>query len=251
MAAMGGVMVSVHQPNFLPWLKLLDKILASDVYVAYDTAQYTKSEYHARQRVMTSNGPVWLSVPLRHVRGTQLPIEDVHIDNSQPFRRRHLKQLRFAYGSTPYFDDVFPILEQIYARDHLRLVDLNIDVIESLSSYLGVPVRILRASSLPHAGDRTERLIQLVKNAGGSVHLTSTFGSDHQHVEWPRFQRAGITIRSQRFVHPVYDQIGGQFVPNLAAIDMLFVCGVQTREILESRRRLVRVTPGLEADPRR
>ena len=36
-------MVSVHQPNFMPWLKLLDKILASDVYIAYDTAQFTKT----------------------------------------------------------------------------------------------------------------------------------------------------------------------------------------------------------------
>ena len=48
--------VSVHQPNFMPWLKLLDKVLASDVYVAYDTVQYTKSEYHARQRVRTRTG---------------------------------------------------------------------------------------------------------------------------------------------------------------------------------------------------
>jgi hypothetical protein len=41
----------VHQPNFLPWLKLLDKILGSDVYVAYDSVIYTRSEYHDRQRI--------------------------------------------------------------------------------------------------------------------------------------------------------------------------------------------------------
>jgi hypothetical protein len=40
---MGDVTVSVHQPNFLPWVKLLDKIIASDVYVVYDTVQFTKS----------------------------------------------------------------------------------------------------------------------------------------------------------------------------------------------------------------
>lgn len=37
------VTVSVHQPNFLPWLKLLDKILASDVYASPTTRCSTSS----------------------------------------------------------------------------------------------------------------------------------------------------------------------------------------------------------------
>ncbi|BAS16657.1 conserved hypothetical protein [Arthrobacter sp. Hiyo8] len=54
------VIVSVHQPNFMPWLKLLAKVLASDVYVAYDSVQFTRQEFHARQllksRPETRNG---------------------------------------------------------------------------------------------------------------------------------------------------------------------------------------------------
>ena len=42
--------VCLHQPNFMPWTKLLAKIAASDVYVAYDTVQFTRTEYHNRQR---------------------------------------------------------------------------------------------------------------------------------------------------------------------------------------------------------
>jgi WbqC-like protein family len=233
--------VSVHQPNFLPWLKLLDKILASDVYVAYDTVQYTKSEYHARQKVRRHTGTAWLSVPVRHVRGTPQPIEAVRVDNSQPFRRRQLRVLRMSYQDTPYFDEVFPLIEAVYAGGQERLVDLNLDLIGALCSYLDAPVRIVRASTLPHQGDRTDRLVQLVRNAGGSEHLTSTYGAEHQAVEWGRFPRAGIAVRSQEFEHPTYDQIGAEFVPNLAAIDMLFACGRDTREILASRRRTVRV----------
>ena len=36
----GAIRVSLHQPNFLPWTKLFDKILASDIYIAYDSVQY-------------------------------------------------------------------------------------------------------------------------------------------------------------------------------------------------------------------
>ena len=241
------MLVSIHQPNFLPWLKLLDKILASDVYVAYDTVQYTKSEYHARQKVKAPTGTSWLSVPLRHVPGTRQPLRDVRLDNSQPFRYRHLKILRSSYASTPYFDEVFAIVEQAYARDHDHLADLNLDLIEGLCGYLTAPVRIVRASQVPHQGDRTQRLVQLIRGVGGTEHLTSTYGADHQHVEWEQFDRAGIPLRAQEFAHPVYPQIGRGFVPDLSALDMLFALGPRTRKVLAERRRLVRVDPAAAA----
>jgi hypothetical protein len=236
-------MVSIHQPNFLPWLKLLDKILASDVYIAYDTVAYTKSEYHARQKVRTHTGTTWLTLPLRHVPGTRQRIMDVRLDNSQPFRYRHLRLLRGSYGSAPYFDEIYPMVEEIYRREHERMVDLNLDLIEAFRAYLAAPVRIVRASALPHEGGRTERLVQLVRAVGGSEHLTSTFGGGHQHVEWELFFQAGIELRSQQFTHPEYDQVGPGFIPHLSAVDMLFMCGPRTREALAARRRLVRIDP--------
>lgn len=229
--------VSVHQPNFMPWLKLLDKVLASDVYVAYDTVQYTKSEYHARQRIRTPDGPTWLSVPVLSAKGVLPDIEDVRIDPKQPFRPRHLKQLRVGYAKAPFFDEVYGLVREVYARDHTRLVDLSVDLIEELCRYLGSPVRVVRASSLPHDGDNTERLTQLVRAVGGTVHLTSTYGTGRRYIDWPRMQAAGIAIRSQSFVHPEYEQQWPGFVPHLAAVDMLFARGPATAQILAERRR--------------
>lgn len=242
---MNSVTVSIHQPNFMPWLKLLDKILASDVYVAYDTAQYTKTEYHSRQKVKSPTGTVWLTVPVRHVRGVRQPIMDVRIDNSQPFRRKHLKMLRMSYERAPYFDEVFPIVEEVYAREQQFLADLSLELIDAICSYLGSPVRTVRSSTLPHEGDRTERLVQLVKNAGGTEHLTSTLGADHQDVDWPRFEQAGLGLVAQRFDHPEYEQVRPGFVPDLAAVDMLFTCGRRTRDVLERGQRLEMVDPAL------
>jgi hypothetical protein len=234
---MRDTVVAVHQPNFLPWLKLLDKILASDVFVAYDTVQYTKSEYHARQRVRTYTGELWLTVPLRKVPGTRQLIGDMRIDNGQPFRYRHLRLLRSAYGRAEFFGEVFPIVEGVYEQDHERLVDVNLQLIEAFCRYLGSDVRIVRASSLAHAGDNTDRLIQLVHAADGQVHLTSTYGTARGYIDWSRVESAGIRVRSQAFEHPVYKQAWPGFIPHLAALDMLFTCGRATAQILESRRR--------------
>jgi hypothetical protein len=241
------LVVSVHQPNFMPWLKLLDKILASDVYVAYDTVQYTRSEYHARQRVRTHTGLAWLSVPLRRVPGQRQLIEQLRLDPGQPFGARHLKTLRVGYTGTPYFTEVYSLVEQVYARRHERLVDLSLDLIEAFCRYLGSPVRIVRASALPHTGDNTERLIQLVRAVAGDVHLTSTYGTERRYIDWPRVTGAGIAVRAQQFQHPVYRQAWPGFVADLAALDMLFCHGPATAGRLAAARRSVPVDPA--ADP--
>jgi hypothetical protein len=225
----------------MPWTKLLDKILASDVYVAYDTVQYTKKEYHARQRIKAQHALAWLSVPVLSVRGGSQLLQDVRIDNKQPFRGRQLGLLRRSYGRAPYFDDVYPLVEQVYRRNHEWLVDLNLDLIEAFCRYLSSAVRVVRARDLPHDGDNTERLVQLVRAAGGDVHLTSTFGTEREYLDWERMARAGIGVRAQEFEHPVYEQQWGDFVAHLAALDMLFCCGPATAGILRARRSTVDV----------
>ncbi|HEY4021569.1 MAG TPA: WbqC family protein, partial [Pseudonocardiaceae bacterium] len=164
--------VSVHQPNFMPWTKLLAKIVASDVYVAYDSVQFNKREFHARQRFATARGAaVFLSVPVRHT-GNREVIRDMRIVNEQPWRERHLEFLAANYGSTPYFGEVFPIIEGVYATKYELLVDHNVRLIEAFCGYLGAGTRVVRSSTLPHDGSREERLLELVRAVGGDEHLT-------------------------------------------------------------------------------
>lgn len=224
--------MSVHQPNFLPWLRLLAKVAASDVYVAYDSVQFTRSEFHARQRIKARDGKTaWLTVPVVHTGRRQL-LCDVAICADEDWRSAHLEKLGRHYHSAAHFAEVLPVIEGVYGRRHTRLVDLSIDLIEAMCAYLGIGVRLVRATTLPHAGDRTERLVQLVAAAGGDIHLTSTLGTPHEYVDWSRFHQAGITVLGQEFRHPVYAQLHGGFVENLSALDLLFVRGRAAAGIL-------------------
>jgi hypothetical protein len=235
--------VSVHQPNFMLWLKLLDKILASDIFVAYDTVQFTRSEYHGRQKIRREGGTSWLSVPVPNNQGARRLISEVLIDNDQPFRAAHLQRIALSYRNTPYFDEIYPIVEHVYRREHRLLVDLSVGLIEAFCRYLGSPVRIVRASSLIHGGDKTDRLVQLVEGVAGDTHLTSTVGTQDDYIDRERFRAAGIGLRAQVFEHPMYGQPFGTFVPHLSALDMLCCLGRRTGQILADRRQLVDVVP--------
>jgi WbqC-like protein family len=235
--------VSVHQPNFLPWTKLFDKVLGSDVYVAYDSVQYTRSEFHSRQLIAGRYGPVWLSVPvLTRGRGRQ-PLCAVELVKDRTWRAAHLRLLTEHYRGAPFFRGVMAVLESVYGGDDRLLVDFNLHLLCALLDYVGGMVRVTRASRLDHSGDNTERIIQLTRAVAGDVHLTSTYGTARRYVDWTRVAAAGIDVESQQFSEPRYRQQFEPFRPDLSVVDLLFAMGPGAGELLSARRRLDLVLP--------
>ena len=64
------MIVAAHQPHYLPWLGYLAKWAAADLFVFLDTVQYEKNGWQNRNRIKTSEGARWLSVPVRARLGT-------------------------------------------------------------------------------------------------------------------------------------------------------------------------------------
>lgn len=62
---LGSREMSVHQLNLLLWLNFIVKVLASDVFVAYVSVQYSLQGFHAPQLFRAHAGePQWLTVPV-------------------------------------------------------------------------------------------------------------------------------------------------------------------------------------------
>ena len=56
--------VTVHQPEFIPWLGFFHKASLADVLVLLDDAQFTKNYFHNRNRVRTKDGWSWITAPV-------------------------------------------------------------------------------------------------------------------------------------------------------------------------------------------
>ena len=53
-----------HQPTYLPWLGLFNKISNSDYFVLFDTVQYLPKEWMNRNKLKSPNGSFFISVPV-------------------------------------------------------------------------------------------------------------------------------------------------------------------------------------------
>jgi hypothetical protein len=223
--------VAIHQPQYLPWLGYLAKWAAADCFVFLDTVQYEKNGWQNRNRIKTAAGPRWLTVPVHARLGT--PIAEVTIDRAQPWRARHLAAIEQAYAAAPHLARHRAALRDLYASDWERLAPLAVASAEWLARAVGIAAPWRLASGLgADAADPTGRLVALCRAVGGDTYLAGRDGA--KYMDLRAFAAAGIRVRFQAYTHPVYAQVGGDFVPNLSALDLLLTHGDEALGILRS-----------------
>ena len=214
--------VAIHQPQFLPWLGYFDKLDRSDVFCLLDTVQYKKNEFQNRNKIKTSQGWQWLTVPVTY-RFPQRILE-VGVNQTVDWQRKHLRSLETSYRKAPFFDTYITRFEEFYQQSYEMLVDVNVACIRLLMDLLGLKRKVILASSLQvETDDPTLRLVQICKALGGAAYLSGKDGAKYMDVDM--FASYEIDVLFQNFEHPHYPQCFGPFEPNMSIVDLLFNCG--------------------------
>lgn len=211
------MIVSIHQPAYLPWLGYLARIAASDVFVFLDTVQFEKNSYTNRNRIKTANGPIWLTVPVRQQGHIGKPLSALEIDTSQDWRKKHLASIANNYRRAPAFATRFPALQALYEPAYAHLADLCFDQLLFWLARLGIRTPVVRASSLPVQGQKSDLVLALCRHMGADTYLSGPMGRDY--LCEPDFAAAGVAVQYQDFQHPVYPQLYGEFAPAMAVVD--------------------------------
>jgi WbqC-like protein len=225
--------VVILQPGYLPWLGFFDQMRRADVFVYYDDVQYDTHGWRNRNRIKTQQGPLWLTVPVRHAGLSKPRIVDVEIDGRTNWAKKHVASIRQAYAASPFLKQYMPALEELLMRPWARLVDLDTAAAALVGEWLGIRSRIERASELGIAGGQSERLLNICRHFHASAYLSGS--AAREYLDVPLFERNGVDVRWQDYAHPEYPQLHGAFVPYMSAIDLVLNCGDESRSVLEGR----------------
>ena len=108
-----------------------------------------------------------------------------------------------------------------------NLARYNMALIRAIAEKIGLRYEhCITASSLSGHGQASELLIDLTHKVSGKVYLCGGGAAGYQEDE--AFAAAGLELRYQSFVHPVYEQFGGrEFVPGLSIVDAMMNIGFQ------------------------
>ncbi len=223
------MIVSIHQPQYLPWLGYIHKMDQADAFVFLDTVHFKKNEWQNRNRIKTASGPQWLTVPVIHSFGQA--IEEVRINDTVRWQKKQSQALVTNYGKAGYFEEISGLLSSIWEREWVGLSELNVFAARTIAGYLGVNTELFLASEMGELPDHPdERLIGIVKLLGTTTYIAGAGGRSYMEME--RYEKRGVEVVFQEFNHPVYPQLFGDFVPNLSVVDLLFNCGPESLRII-------------------
>ncbi|HEX5801447.1 MAG TPA: WbqC family protein [Azospira sp.] len=229
------MIAAIHQPNFLPWLGYLDRMRRADVFIVLDHVQFERRNYQNRTRIRLDGHGHWLTVPV-HQHSRQERILDKRIDNPAPGERGWAadlgRTLRHAYRDAPFLERYLtPLRELLDARPE-SLVELDLAMLDLLRTAFAIDTPIVRSSRLGVDGAKSALILNLCRAVGADAYLAGMGGS-RAYLDGEAFADAGIAIDWQDFAHPRYRQCGGgEFLPGLSAIDLLFNLGPESRQLL-------------------
>ena len=227
------MILTAHQPVYLPWLGLFHKIALADKFCFFDNVQYQAKDWNNRNKIIFSNGTSgWLTVPVLRKSYLERSYLEIEINNELPWQRKHWKSIELNYNKAPYFKLYADGLKKYYDMKWLFLMDLNYEMLLFFMEKLGISVPVVRMKDYSFRGKKSELVLDMCRQLGAHMYIFGEKGREYADVE--SFSNAGIIPVFQTYRHPVYPQLHGDFIPFLSIIDLLFNCGPESLSTIMS-----------------
>jgi WbqC-like protein len=223
------MLVGIHQPHYLPWLRYFEKIAHCDTFIVLDTVQFSKNGWQNRNKIKSPAGATLLTAPVRA--SLDQALYEVRLDTNAPWLKKHHRSIEQNYRKAPHFAEHQAFLKEVYSREWSHLAELNRCMLEYFVKALGIDTPIAYASELDVPGAATERLVNLVKAVGGDAYYSGAFALE-AYLDAATLEAAGIRLELQKWQAPEYPQLHGAFIPDLSIVDLLMNCGPASLEVI-------------------
>ena len=225
-------LVTMHQPNYLPWIGLFSKVMQTECFVIMDTFQYTRHGIIHRNKIRTNAGGSYLTIPIGKEFATAR-ITDVELPRDKAWREIHWQSIYQNYIKTDFFKEHADFFDKLYHQDFQYLWQINLNIIRYMLQCFHINVEIIMASDLNLDINlkHTDMIIAVLKSIGATTYLSGQSGRDY--MELGKFQQNNLICKFAKFNHPVYQQRYPGFEPNLSAIDLLFNVGPQSAQVIK------------------
>jgi len=116
-------------PNlYLPPVSYFLYMISSEKVSIEAHETYPKQTFRNRCNILTSNGVLPLTIPVKKSEFPQQKVRDVRISYDTPWQRVHWNAIVSAYKSSPYFDFLADDFSPFYEKKYEFLWDFNLDL---------------------------------------------------------------------------------------------------------------------------
>ncbi|WP_372746229.1 WbqC family protein [Lutibacter sp.] len=201
-------MTLLHPTFFSPIIQYVGIVQSAQILFEVED-NFQKQTYRNRCYINTANGKYLLNVPFQHTKGIKQKTKDVKIDYKDNWVDLHLKTLKTAYNSSPFFEFYVDDLTAIYKKKFTYLLDLNLKTHQFVMDALQLEIPFSKTNEYykEFEGLDLRHLVNDSKN--NDFKLDSYF--------------------------QVFDQ-NHKFIPNLSILDLIFNEGPTSESYLNNQK---------------
>ena len=145
----GKILVSTA---YLPPVEYFSLISQADEVSVELEENFLKQSYRNRCYILSAHGPQLLSVPVYLGSQHKTLLKEIRIDYSKRWQQVHLRAITASYNSSPYFQFYFENIEKIISKKIDFLIDLNMELTESVLKMLKLDIKLTHTTNFKPVG---------------------------------------------------------------------------------------------------
>ena len=204
--------------------------MSADIFVYLDTVQFSKNGLQNRNQIKTSQGPLWLTLPVKHQLGRSICETEIAEHRAT---EKHWKTVVASYGRTAGFERWGNELQALLTTKPGSLADIAIASTEWMLEKLKVQAKRIRASEIPGANGHASELVTSICDAlGGTKYLTGTGALAYLNPK--DFAAISCEVLVQQWEPIIYEQAHPRngFIASLSTLDLLLNCPDSAAEMI-------------------
>lgn len=200
---------AIIELHYLPSIPYIATWVHFDEIIIESKESYTKQSFRNRCQIRTANKVADLIVPIQKG-NSNIPIQEIRIDQNQSWIKNHWRAIQSAYGNAPFFEHYKDDIERILHSNPRFLFDLNLQFLELIFIMIGLNKKIIFSQKYE------KEYPSFIQDLRSSVH--------------PKQENRVLDFYSPQEYMQVF---GNQFIKDLSIIDLIFCEGPNAIHILK------------------
>lgn len=211
------------QPYLFPYIGYFQLVAAVNKFVIYDDVNFIKGGWINRNNVLINKKSNLFTVPLNKASSYTLINETkINLKFYNIWKVKFLRSLEQSYKKSPYFTDVFNLIENVLEINENDLISkLAVNSIKSVSDYLQLDTEICETSEIYNTKTKSgqERVLDICEIEKASQYINPIGGIELYSKN--TFKEKGIVLNFIKSKPIIYSQFDNDFSPWLSIIDVL------------------------------
>lgn len=201
---MKGIFSIAYWPNLHYFYYLIN---ADEIHIETHD-HYQKQSYRNRCSILSANGVLDLSIPVKH-QATKELVKDVEISYQENWQQKHWRAIVSAYKNSPYFEHFETEIELFYSSETQYLLSYTRKQLELI-------LKLLRIKKEIHYSENYSEIMEGFVDFREMIHPKKDFKKDEN------YNRVLSAPYYQTFSEKML------FVPNLSILDLIFNKGLES-----------------------